>query len=223
MAEMIQFNRPDGKDCPGYLATPEAGAGAPAIVVIQEWWGVNPQIKLMADRFAQAGYRALVPDLFRGKIAQDAGEASHLMTSLNFLDAAEQDVRGAAQFLKQSSAKVAIGGFCMGGALTIISAVKLPEMDAGVCFYGIPPAQVADPKKIRVPVIYHFADQDDWCTPAAVDQLEAAVKESGAQYELYRYDAQHAFMNEARPDVYHKPSADAAWQRTLAFLKKTIS
>lgn len=223
MAEMIQFKRPDGKDCPGYLATPEAGAGAPAIVVIQEWWGVNPQIKLMADRFAQAGYRALVPDLFRGKIAQDAGEASHLMTSLNFLDAAEQDVRGAAQFLKQSSAKVAIGGFCMGGALTIISAVKVPEMDAGVCFYGIPPAQVADPKKIRVPVIYHFANQDDWCTPAAVDQLEAAVKESGSQYELYRYDAQHAFMNEARSDVYHKPSADAAWQRTLAFLTKTIS
>jgi carboxymethylenebutenolidase len=222
MAEMIQFKRPDGKDCPGYLATPQAGAGAPAIVVIQEWWGVNPQIKQIAERFAQAGYRALVPDLFRGKIAQDAGEASHLMTSLNFLDAAEQDVRGAAQFLKQSSAKVAIGGFCMGGALTIISAVKVPEMDAGLCFYGIPPAQVADPKNIRVPVIYHFADQDDWCTPAAVDQLEAAVKASGAQYELYRYDAKHAFMNEARSDVYDKASADVAWQRTLTFLKKTI-
>jgi carboxymethylenebutenolidase len=108
MGETIQFQRPDGKPCPGYLAKPKADATAPGFVVIQEWWGLNNQIKKTADRLAEAGYRALVPDLFRGKITKTASEANHLMAGLNFLDAAEQDIRGAVQYLKQSSKKVAV-------------------------------------------------------------------------------------------------------------------
>jgi carboxymethylenebutenolidase len=100
------------------------------------------------------------------------------MTSLNFVDAAEQDIRGAVQTLKQASEKVAVGGFCMGGALTILAAGRLPEMDAGACFYGIPPAEILAPKTIKIPIICHFADQDDWCTPAKVNELEAALKHS---------------------------------------------
>jgi carboxymethylenebutenolidase len=114
MGEMIQFNRPDGKTCPGYLATPKAGSAAPGFVCIQEWWGLNDQIKKTADRLAEVGYRALVPD--RGRVAKAADEASHMMKGLNFPDAAEQDIRGAVHYLKQSSKKVAVGGFCMGGA-----------------------------------------------------------------------------------------------------------
>jgi carboxymethylenebutenolidase len=223
MGEMIQFKRPDGKTCSGYLAMPKTGSSAPGFVVIQEWWGLNDQIKKTADRLAGAGYRALVPDLYRGKVTTANDEASHLMTNLNFPDAAGQDIRGAVQYLKQSSKKVAVGGFCMGGALTILSAVRVPEMDAGACFYGIPSLEAADLKKIKIPLICHFANRDDWCTPAKVNELEAALKRSKSRFEFYRYDAQHAFMNESRPQVYDGVSAKTAWERTLEFLKKALA
>jgi carboxymethylenebutenolidase len=222
MGEMVQFSRPDGTNCSGYLATPKAGAGAPGFVVIQEWWGVNDQMKKTADRLAEAGYRALVPDLFRGKVATSAQEANHLMSELNFPDAASQDIRGAVQYLKQSSKSAAVGGFCMGGALTLLAAMFVPELDAGAVFYGIPPVDFAMFKNISKPLILHYANTDDWCTPDKVNEVEAALKQSKSQFELYRYNAQHAFMNEARPEVYDAASAKTAWERTLAFLKKTL-
>jgi carboxymethylenebutenolidase len=223
VGEIIQFKRLDGKTCPGYLAAPKAGSNAPGFVVIQEWWGLNDQIKKTADRLAEAGYWALVPDLYRGKITTAADEANHLMTNLDLPDAARQDIRGAVQYLKQSSRKVAVGGFCMGGALTLLAAAHVPEMDAGACFYGIAPLDDAELKKIKVPLICHFADRDDWCTPAKVNELEAALKQSQSQFEFYRYDAQHAFMNETRPQVYDAVSAKTAWERTLQFLNKALA
>ena len=223
MSEMIEFERPDGKTCPGYLATPTGGTSAHGFVVIQEWWGLNDQIKKTGDRLAEAGYRALVPDLFRGKVAKAADEASHLMSGLDFPDAAAQDVRGAVKYLKQSSKKVAVGGFCMGGALTILAAVRVPEMDAGAVFYGIPHLGAAELKKIKTPLILHFANKDESFTPAKVNDLEAALKQSSSKFELYRYDAHHAFMNEFRPTVYGAGSAKLAWDRTLMFLRKTFA
>src|SRR5215472_17702196 len=129
MGEMIQVKRPDGKTCPAYFVAAKK-ANAPGFVCIQEWWGLNEQIKKTADRLAQAGYRTIVPDLYRGKVASSANEAKHLTANLNFPDAAEQDIRGMVQHLKQGSKKkVAVGGFCMGGALTLLAALRLPEMD----------------------------------------------------------------------------------------------
>jgi carboxymethylenebutenolidase len=222
MNEMVQFKRPDGKTCPGYLATPKAGAGAHGFVCIQEWWGLNEQIKKTADRLAEAGYRALVPDLYRGKVAEASDEASHMMSNLNFPDAAEQDIRGAVQYLKQSSKKVAVGGFCMGGALTILAAVRVPEMDAGACFYGIPDLDAAELKKIKIPLTCHFANLDGRWTPAKVNDLEAALKQSQSQFEIYRYGAKHAFMNETRPGAYDAASAKLAWGRMLKFLENVL-
>jgi carboxymethylenebutenolidase len=111
----------------------------------------------------------------------------------------------------------------MGGALTIIAAVHVPEMDAGACFYGIPPLPADELKKIKIPMIFHFANTDDWCTPAKVNDVEAALKDSKSQFEFYRYDAKHAFMNEARPEVYSAESAKTAWERTLLFLKNALA
>src|SRR5262249_61972911 len=119
MSQMIRFQRPDGKECSGFYVEPAVGATAPGIVVIQEWWGLNDQIKGVAQQLAGEGYRALVPDLYRGSVALQANEAEHLMQGLNFGDAATQDIRGAVQYLKQSSPKVGVTGFCMGGALTV--------------------------------------------------------------------------------------------------------
>jgi carboxymethylenebutenolidase len=220
MGQTIEFKRPDGGATKGYLA--DAGAGRPAIVVIQEWWGLNDQICGVADRFARNGYTALAPDLYKGRVASAADEANHLMTGLDFPDATHQDLRGAAQFLKAKAGKVGVMGFCMGGALTIAAAVHVPEVSAGVCFYGIPPADFADPAKISIPLQGHFANRDGWCTPAAVDALEKAMKGAGRTPDLHRYDADHAFFNE-RSAAYHLPSADLAWERMTAFLKKTLS
>lgn len=219
MGEKIQFKCPNGSTAPGYLATPAKGASAAAVVVIQEWWGLNSQIQGVADRFAQAGYRALVPDLYRGRVTQSPDEANHLMSGLDWAGATNQDIRGAAQHLKAGGGKVAVLGFCMGGALTIMSGVHVPEVDAAVCFYGIPPEKAADPQEIRVPIQGHFAQKDDWCTPAAVDALEQKLKAGKVKFELYRYPGQHGFFNEQRPEVYDAQGAAQAWQRTLAFLK----
>ena len=219
MGTMIEFARPDRSQTKGYLAT--AGDGRPGVVVIQEWWGLNDQICGVADRFARAGYNALAPDLYKGRVVATPDEANHLMSGLDFPDATHQDLRGAAQHLKGTSDKVAVLGFCMGGALTVAALVHLPDIAAGVCFYGIPPKEFADPAKIRVPFEGHFARQDDWCTPALVDELEGAMKAAGATPEIYRYDAAHAFFNE-RSAAYDLASANQAWERTAAFLEKRL-
>ena len=155
MGERVTFAMPDGKQAAGWYVEPPAGKKAPAVVVIQEWWGSNEQIKGVADGLARAGYRAVVPDLYRGKVAVEVAEAEHLMTNLDFLDAAKQDVRGAVQYLKKSSQRVGVMGFCMGGALTILAAIHVPEADAIVCWYGVPTEEAGDPRTIRVPVQGH--------------------------------------------------------------------
>src|SRR5580698_1421518 len=132
MGTTVTFKRPDEQIIQGYLAEPERAAGAAAIVVIQEWWGLNAQIRGVADRLAKAGYVALVPDLYRGKSTVEAEEAHHLLTGLNFGDAASQDIRGAVQYLKTRCQKVGVTGFCMGGALTLLTACAAPEVDAAV-------------------------------------------------------------------------------------------
>jgi carboxymethylenebutenolidase len=217
MGTMIEFARPDGGMTKGYLAT--AGGGRPGIVVIQEWWGLNDQICGVADRFARAGYNALAPDLYKGRLTAVPDEANHLMSGLDFADATHQDLRGAVQRLKPTSGKVAVMGFCMGGALTVAAAVHVPECAAGVCFYGIPPGEFANPAQIKIPFQGHFANQDDWCTPAAVDALETAMQ--GAKPELYRYDAAHAFFNE-RSAAYDVACATQAWDRMAAFLRAKL-
>jgi carboxymethylenebutenolidase len=219
MGTTIEFARPDGGRTKGYLAI--AGQGRPGIVVIQEWWGLNDQICGVADRFARAGYNALAPDLYKGRLTAVPDEANHLMSGLDFPDATQQDLRGAAQHLKGVSGPVGVMGFCMGGALTIAALVHIPELAAGVCFYGIPPTEFADPAKIRVPFQGHFANQDDWCTPAAVDQLETALRGAGATCEIHRYDAAHAFFNE-RSAAYNVACANQAWERMAGFLEKRL-
>jgi carboxymethylenebutenolidase len=222
MGEIIRFQRPDGQEAPGYLAT--AANRGPAVVVVQEWWGLNPQIMRMADRFAEAGFTSLVPDLYRGEVARDADEASHLMQGLDWIDAATQDIRGALAFLKKRTPKAGVLGFCMGGALTLLAAAKVEEVDAGVCFYGIPPKEAADPRTIRVPVLCHFAEHDGWCNTKAVGDLEADLRSGKVDHVLHRYaGTQHAFMNESRPEVYDAKAAKLAFDRSVAFLRERLA
>jgi carboxymethylenebutenolidase len=218
MGQMIEFERPDGALTSGYLAS--AGEGSPGMILIQEWWGLKPHIKDIAERLASAGITTLAPDLFRGRIASDADEASHLMNGLDFADATTQDLQGALNHLRDQLGCGAVGvmGYCMGGALTIAAGVHVKDLQAAVCYYGIPPAEFADPAKIAAPLLGHFATRDDWCTPEKVDALEARMKAAGKQPEIHRYVADHAFSNSTRPEVYDKAAAELAWTRTLDFL-----
>ena len=218
MAETITFKRPDGKDASGYFAS--AGGSAPGMVVIQEWWGVNDQIKGVADRLAGLGYHSLVPDLYKGKVTVEAEEASHMMQNLDFADAAT-DVRGAVEHLKQSCPKVGVIGFCMGGALTVLAAVYAKAADAAVCWYGVPPEEAADTRTISMPFQGHFALEDAAFPPAQVDALEARLKEGNVAHEFYRYQAQHAFGNETGAH-YNADAANLAWERSTAFLARHL-
>jgi len=226
MTQMIEFRRPDGLPVPGYLA--EASHPVGSVVVIQEWWGLNPQIRGVADRLAAAGFTALVPDLYRGKATVEAEEAHHLMDGLNFGEAASQDIRGAVQHLKSlavGSGKVGVTGFCMGGALTLLAATMAPEVDAAVVWYGMPPLDYVDASQIRVPLMAHWATQDQFFAIANVDALDAKLAEAGVRYESHRYLAHHAFANETAQGATRLPAtqydaawAQLAWDRSLRFL-----
>jgi carboxymethylenebutenolidase len=227
---MIEFKRPDGQSLKGYLVEPSNKVNAPGIVVIQEWWGLDDEVKAVADRFAKAGYRALVPDLYRGKLALEANEAEHLMGDLNFGDAAGQDIRGAVQYLKATgSVKVAVTGFCMGGALTILAACNVPELDGSIVWYGNPPLEYVNAGNINKPMLGHWSVHDEFFPIAGVDQLEEKLKQAGVNYEFHRHDTKHAFANPKseirglKPLEFNAEAAQLAWDRTIQFLQKNIN
>ena len=229
MGRKVSFTRPDLKTLEGYLAEPTNADAAQAVVVIQEWWGLNDQIRGVADRLAAAGYRALVPDLYRGKYTVEAEEAHHLMSGLDFGDAASQDIRGAVRFLKARSSKVGVTGFCMGGALTLLAVAAAPEIDAGVVWYGCPPLESIDATKIKAPLQAHWATQDEFFPIATIDKLEAKLSEAGISYDFHRYLAHHAFANETAvgprriPATQYDPVwSQQAWDRTFRFFGQRL-
>ena len=219
MGRTIRFACPDGSQASGYLA--EAEGATAGVVVIQEWWGLNEQIRGVAERLATEGFTALAPDLYGGRVTTMPDEANHMMEGLDWVGATHVEVRGALQHLKAGLPRAAVAGFCLGGALAIIAATALDECDAAVCYYGIAPKDQADPADLRVPFLGHFADQDDWCTPAAVDELAAALAGTGIAHEIHRYPVAHAFFNET-VEAYDAPAAVLSWTRSLAFLRAIL-
>lgn len=225
MGQMIEFARPDGHIAPAYLAS--ASDQAPGIVVVAEWWGITADIMRIADEYAALGYRALVPDLFRGRTAAVGEEANHLMEGLDFQDAALQDVRGALQHLKKNGKKAGVSGYCMGGAVAMISVMHSKEADAAVVYYGFPPSEAGDPATIEIPIQCHFAKYDDFFTADRGGQIEERMKEGKVPCEVYWYDAKHAFCNPNPPGEsglghYDAKAAHEAWERTVRFWKNTL-
>ncbi|WP_262410366.1 dienelactone hydrolase family protein [Pseudomonas sp. N40(2020)] len=226
---MIDYSRPDGSKVNGYLACPQVPDGAPAIVVIQEWWGLNKQIMDVADRFAECGYLVLVPDLYRGKSTVEEEEAHHLMDHLDFGTAISQDIQGAVDYLKSYSSKIGVTGYCMGGALTWLALSSIADLSSGVVWYGFPPLEALDASKITVPVIGHWATQDVFFNIETVEKLEAKLRDGGVDVEFYRYLAHHAFANETAVGTgriagtqFDAIWAQQAWDRTLTFFGKTL-
>lgn len=198
----------------GVLVTPDGAGKPPGIVILQEWWGVNEQIQTVAQRYADAGFAALIPDLYHGAIAKDADEAGRMMKALDF-GKAIQEIAGAVAFLRdRSNGKVAVTGYCLGGALAFASAVNIRNLAAVAPYYGLPGD--LDWSKIDAPVQAHFAQHDEWATASGAQKIKDAVK---VPMDLFVYDAQHAFCNDRRPEVYNPTAAKQAWDRTLTFLR----
>lgn len=223
MGTIVQFQS-NGKQTAGYLALPKEPG--PGVVVIQEWWGLVPHIKSVADRFAAEGFVALAPDLYHGKTTKSPDEAGKLMMSLR-IDEAAKDLRGAIQSVRNhaqnSSKKAGIVGFCMGGALSLFATSKNADVAACVVFYGGHPNVTPDLKGLRAPVLGLYAENDAFVTPASVRQLERQLKELGKRAELHIYPGvNHAFFNDERPDVYDQKAAADAWKRTLQFFRREL-
>jgi carboxymethylenebutenolidase len=222
MGETVEFARPDGGQAPGYLSPSDAGA--PGVVLFEEWWGLTDHMKETADRLSGDGFSVLVPDLYRGRVAATGDEANHLMEGLNFHDAATQDARGAAAFLRERGARrVGVMGFCMGGALAMLAAMHAGTFVAAVVFYGFPLPDAGDPGSIRIPVMGHWATSDGFFTIDRVDDIERRLREAGVPHEFHRYDAKHAFYNPGGLGNYDRQHAETAWSRTVAFFKKTLA
>jgi carboxymethylenebutenolidase len=224
MGEMVTFPA-NGRTADGYLAIPPSGRG-PGVVVIQEWWGLVGHIKDLADRFAHAGFAALAPDLYHGQTTKSPDQAGKLLMALNIADAAK-DLRGAAMYLRSRSEvqpkKVAAVGFCMGGQLALFGASAHPDViDAAVDFYGIHPKVDPDVAKLSGPVLAHFGRRDKSVNEQTARALVDRIRAAGKTVEAHFYDADHAFFNDQRPEVYDRASAELAWNRTLEFLKRAL-
>ena len=200
MSEHATFSAKSGAQASGELALPKSGK-APALVLVQEWWGLNDHIKDLANRLAAEGFVVLAPDLYHGTITKSADEAGKLMTELDGKRAMD-DIAGAASFLAgdpRTNGKVGIIGFCMGGAYSLAAACWVPEIAAAVPFYGIPPEENVDWSKVKAPIQMHYGSKDGWVTKDKVDAIKAKL---GDKMEVCVYDADHAFVNDTRPEVY---------------------
>jgi carboxymethylenebutenolidase len=224
MGDIVQFAS-NGKTASGYLALPKQRG--PAVVVIQEYWGLVPHIKDVADRFAAEGFVALAPDLFHGQIAKSPDEAGKMMMAMR-IDEAERDLRGAVTFVlahpQTSSRRAGMIGFCMGGALSLFAASKNPEVGACAVFYGGHPNVKPDLAALRAPVLGLYAGNDTFASPQKALELEKQLKALGKPVEIHIYpNVDHAFFNDTRPEVYNKEAAGDAWSKTIAFFRAHLT
>lgn len=221
--QMVSFSS-NGGTAEGYLAKPASGKG-PGVIVIQEWWGLNDNIKGIADRFAAEGYLALAPDLYHGNVTAEPDEAGKMMMAMK-MDEAAKDMAGAYDYLQKHVActgKVGSVGFCLGGGLSLYISTLRP-VDATVIYYGALPGVQPDLSKVAGPVLGHYAQNDGWASPEAAAALERQLKDLGKSVEFHQYaGTEHAFFNDTRPEVYNAAASKQTWERTIAFYKKHLA
>lgn len=227
MGELITFES-SGGPCDGYLALPPSGSG-PAVIVIQEWWGLVGHITDVADRFAAEGFVALAPDLYHGAIAKEPDHAMKLLMGLA-MDKAAMDIDGAATFLAQKSYVVGNGvgaiGFCMGGSLALWSATLSTKIIAAVAFYpGMPWARMSPmwENYSGKSAIIHCSESDGTSSAPGIQEAVTAIKAGQGNIEVFDYvGTHHAFFNNDRESVYDSKAAELAWNRTISFLSEVL-
>lgn len=228
MGEKVSFAS-NGGTCEGYLAIPKSGRG-PAVIVIQEWWGLVGHITTITDRFAEAGFVALAPDLYHGVIAKEPDHAMKMLMGLA-MDKAALDIAGAARYLCDRSEVTGKGigavGFCMGGSLALWSATLSAEVIATVAFYpGLPWQRMApvwqnySGKSAQI----HCSESDGRSSAPGIQEAVKAISSGGGNVETFDYPGtHHAFFNDGRPEVYDKEASAIAWNRMISFFTTNIS
>jgi carboxymethylenebutenolidase len=212
----------NGDAVPAYISLPPSGSG-PAVVVIQEWWGLVPHIRDVADRLAAQGFVAVAPDLYRGKETTEPDEAGKLVMELR-LDQAAKDMAATVDALlampETTGQGVGVVGFCVGGGLALFLASRKAEVTAVVCYYGFPRSGMDwDLSAVKGAVLGHFAEQDDFAPPELVERMERGLRDAGVDVTFHHYPGTtHAFFNDHRPEVHDPEAAATSWQRTLEFL-----
>jgi carboxymethylenebutenolidase len=216
--ERIDLTVPGG-DTTAYLSTPEGWPPGPAVVVIQEWWGLNDHIESIARRMRDAGFAGLAPDLFHGKQTTEPDDAQKLMMELD-RDRALADLEASVTWLTEHGAtSVGVIGFCMGGGLAWELALNDDRIGAVGPFYG---GVEFGERRVRVPFQAHYAGHDHY-PPEMLDAVRAHLDDVPGS-ELFMYpDASHAFMNDTRPEVYRADDAAMAWERLTGFLRATLT
>jgi carboxymethylenebutenolidase len=227
VGELVSFAS-NGGTSEGYLAIPSGGSG-PAVIVIQEWWGLVPHIKSLADRFAAAGFVALAPDLYHGVATTEPDHAGKLMMGLA-MEQAAKDIAGAADYLagrsETSGEKIGVAGFCMGGSLALWSGTLSPRITTAVGFYPAIPWE-------RMPMAWsnydgktamiHCSEEDGTSQAPGVQTAIRSITEAGGKCVVHDYPGtQHAFLNDDRPEVYDAAASASAWARTIEVFRSTL-
>jgi carboxymethylenebutenolidase len=223
--KMISY--PSGSETvSGYVSAPEGARKKPAIVVIQEWWGLNDFIKAKADGFAKEGYVALAPDLYRGKVTSDPDVAHQLMRGMPE-DRAMRDLQAAVAYLKSrpdvDGKRIASIGWCMGGGYSLALALAEPTLAGAVIYYGRLVTDDAKIASLKVPLVGNFGGKDEGIPPASVQEFERKAKALSKSVDFKVYpEAGHGFASAKDPKVFRAADAKDADARAKAFLAKTL-
>ena len=202
-----------------YVDRPEQDTNT-AVILIQEWWGINQHIRDLASRYADEGYNCVAPDLYRGRVAQDAEEASTMMHALAIEDGMET-IQKAIEAARATFGfeQFVITGYCMGGTFALRAACESSELKAAAPFYGdIPEDSIL--KKLKVPTLFIAGKRDAWINQEKVNGLKETAAKNNLPVETVSYDADHAFFNDTRPEVYNAEAAKDAWRRVLKFFNQ---
>jgi carboxymethylenebutenolidase len=222
--ETINFETKNGATT-AFVARPdtETDTAPPAVMLIQEWWGINDHIRDLCARYAREGFLCVAPDLYRGKVTTDAEEASRLMHSLDTDDGINIINHALEETTERYGVrKLGITGYCMGGSFALRAACEIPALGAAAPFYGDIPDE-ATLSQLKVPTLFIAGARDNWITPEKVESLKEAARKYDLPVEVVSYDADHAFFNDTRPEVYNEEAAKDAWQRVLKLFRERLS
>ena len=227
MGELVTYAS-NGSTSEGYLAMPSDGSG-PGVIVIQEWWGLVPHIESVADRFAQAGFVALAPDLYHGAHTTEPDEAMRMLMGLA-MDQAAKDMSGAADYLAERpevTGKIGAVGYCMGGSLALWSATLSDHVVATVGFYPAVPWERMSPKWDNYSgkaTVIHCSEEDGTSAAPGIQLAKQAIEAAGGEVAVYDYPGtHHAFFNDDRPEVYDSHASSLAWARTLELFRTKLA
>jgi carboxymethylenebutenolidase len=222
MSELVEFG-----NVKGHLAKPEGNGSWPAVIVIQEWWGLDAQTKSIADRLGSIGYLAFAPDLYHGELAQlgDRETASKLVQK--YAPGAPEDLKSLFDTLKNRpdcTGKVGSVGFCFGGRMSLALGIARP-LDAVCTFYGGGMQTIFEQLRqhLKSPVLGLFGDADVSIPVGTIEEFDKLLNEIGVEHEVIVYpNSGHAFFRDSDPMVYKPEASKDAWERVTKFFEKYL-